>query len=94
MVAFLIHALSDNMEEMADQERPQAGGILTQIFSNVPELLIRFMSRCPDAQQEDALLLAKQLMESEELPVSFSMAELGVGIMEMYLKRRSHKCWT
>ena len=51
------------MEEMADQERPQAGGILTQIFSNVPELLIRFMSRCPDAQQEDALLLAKQLME-------------------------------
>ena len=82
MVAFLIHALSDNMEEMADQERPQAGGILTQIFSNVPELLIRFMSRCPDAQQEDALLLAKQLMESEELPVSFSMAELGVGIME------------
>lgn len=40
------------------------------------------MSRCPDAQQEDALLLAKQLMESEELPVSFSMAELGVGIME------------
>lgn len=82
MVAFLIHALSDNMEEMSDQERPQAGGILTQIFSNVPELLIRFMSRCPDAQQEDALLLAKQLMESEELPVSFSMAELGVGIME------------
>ena len=82
MVAFLIHALSDNMEEMADQERPQAGGILTQIFSNVPELLIRFMSRCPDAQQEDALLLAKQLMESEELPVSFSMAEFGVGIME------------
>ena len=82
MVAFLIHALSDNMEEMADQERPQAGGILTQIFSNVPELLIRFMSRCPDAQQEDALLLAKQLMESEELPVSFSMAELGVGIIE------------
>ena len=82
MVTFLIHALSDNMEEMADQERPQAGGILTQIFSNVPELLIRFMSRCPDAQQEDALLLAKQLMESEELPVSFSMAELGVGIME------------
>ena len=39
------------------------------------------MSRCPDAQA-DALLLAKQLMESEELPVSFSMAELGVGIME------------
>ena len=27
-------------------------------------------------------ILAKQLMESEELPVSFSMAELGVGIME------------
>ena len=82
MIAFLIHALADNLDEMAEQERPLAGGILTQIRSNVPELLRRFMTRCPDEQQEEALLLVKQLMESESLPPIFPMAELGIGIME------------
>ncbi len=82
MVGLLIHALTKNIEEMDAQERPHAGGILSRIRENVPELLIRFMSRCPENQQENALLLLKSLMEDEKLSNFFAMKPLCVAILQ------------
>lgn len=67
---------------MDAQERPYAGGILSRIRENVPELLIRFMSRCPENQQENALLLLKLLMEDEKLSNFFAMKPLCVAILQ------------
>lgn len=82
MVGLLIHALAKNIEEMDNQERPHAGGVLSRIRENVPELLIRFMSRCPENQQESALLLLKMLMEDEKLSNFFAMKPLCVAILQ------------
>ena len=82
MVGLLIHALAKNIEEMDAQERPHAGGVLSRIRENVPELLIRFMSRCPENQQESALLLLKTLMEDEKLSNFFAMKPLCVAILQ------------
>ena len=82
MVGLLIHALSENIEELDEQEQPLAGGILSRIRENVPQLLIRFMSRCPDSQQENALLLLKDLMEDEKLFETFPLTELCVAVLE------------
>ena len=82
MVGLLIHSLTQNIEEMDEQERPHAGGVLSRIRENVPELLIRFMSRCPENQQESALLLLKMLMEDEKLSNFFEMKPLCVAILQ------------
>lgn len=82
MVGLLIRSLSQNLEEMAELEHPHAGGILSRIRENVPELLVRFMSRCPDELQESALLLLKDLMESEKISDTFPMTQLCVSILD------------
>lgn len=79
IVPRLIHTFSRNLDEIEDREGV-LGGMLAQILGNVSELLIRFMTRCPEKNQGEALRMLKALMEKEALPVSFSMALLCMGI--------------
>lgn len=82
ITAFLIRALDVNTDEFDALDRDMAGNLITRIQENVPELLIRFMSRCPEPQQQNAMLLLKKLMEDEELPIAFPMASLMLGILD------------
>lgn len=86
LVPRLIHAFSRNLDEIEDREG-EPGGILAQILGNVPELLIRFMTRCPEENQGEALRMLKALMEKEALPVSFPMALLCMGITQQVSER-------
>lgn len=86
LVVMLLHAFSKNLDEMEERDEIP-GGLLSQIMSNVPELLVRFMSRCPAKLQEEALYLLKALMENESLPVSFPMAKLCLGITKQVSER-------
>lgn len=86
IVPRLIHAFSRNLDEIEDREG-EPGGILAQILGNVPELLIRFMTRCPEENQGEALRMLKALMEKEALPVSFPMALLCMGITQQVSER-------
>ena len=79
IVSRLIHAFSGNLDEIEDREN-MSGGMIAQILENVPNLLVRFMSRCPEENQGEALLMLKSLLEKESLPVSFQMALLCVEI--------------
>lgn len=76
----LLDAFSLNMDEIEEQESTP-GGLMRQLMSNVPELLIRFMSRSSEENQEMALYVLKDLMEKESLPVSFPMAKMCIEIM-------------
>lgn len=86
IVPRLIHAFSRNLDEIEDREGVP-GGILAQILGNMPELLIRFMTRCPEENQGEALRMLKALMEKEALPVSFPMALLCMGITQQVSER-------
>lgn len=81
ITALLLNTIAMNLDEIDAQESNMENALISSIQSNVPELLIRFMSRCPDYLQQQAMLLVKQLMEDEELPVSFPIAELMIGIL-------------
>lgn len=74
------------IETLVDREGVP-GGMLAQILDNVPELLIRFMTRCPEENQGEALRMLKALMEKEALPVSFPMALLCMGITQQVSER-------
>lgn len=74
------------MDEIEDREGVP-GGMLAQILGNMPELLIRFMTRCPEENQGEALRMLKALMEKEALPVSFPMALLCMGITQQVSER-------
>ena len=80
-VEFLINTLSKNIDEIGEMERPYGAGVISDIFQNVPELLIRYMSRCPESEQRDAMLLIKLLMEKETISSSFPMTELCIGVL-------------
>lgn len=86
IVSRLIHAFSGNMDEIEDREN-MSGGMIAQILENVPNLLVRFMSRCPEENQGEALLMLKSLLEKESLPVSFQMALLCVEITRQVSER-------
>lgn len=86
IVLMLIRAFSKNMEEI-EERVGTPGGLLARIITNVPELLIRFMSRCPQENQAESLLMLKALMENQALPVSFPMAQLSIGIMQQVSER-------
>lgn len=75
VVDFLIHTLSNNIDEM-DEFDNGPRGISEAIFANVPELLRRFSCRASKPQQERLLLLLRELMERDYLPPSFPMAQL------------------
>ena len=85
-VLLLTHAFSNNMDEIEDRDGVPAG-LLARILSNVPELLIRFMSRCPEENQGEVLRMLKALMEKDSLPVSFPMALLCMGITQQVSER-------
>lgn len=72
------------IETLVDREGVP-DGMLAQILDNVPELLIRFMTRCPEENQGEALRMLKALMEKEALPVSFPMALLCMGITQQLI---------
>ncbi|MGN0355171.1 MAG: hypothetical protein ACI4EI_08870 [Muricoprocola sp.] len=79
--SFLIKTLSRNLDEIGEMEQPYGLGLISNIAMNTPELLIRYMSRCPEAEQRDAMRLLKDLMEKDTIPSSFPMAELCFGIL-------------
>lgn len=62
IVLRLIHAFSGNLDEIEDRE-DMPGGMIAQIFENVAKLLVRFMLRCPEEDQREALLMLKALCE-------------------------------
>lgn len=82
IVRYLLEALEINLEELNGLQRTQPRSIAFCIADAVPQLLTRYMSRCPEELQEKAMLILKKLAESEELPVWFPLVELQVGIME------------
>lgn len=82
LIEFCMDALANNLDELNDQDAYKIGNLAMHLQDNVPELLVRFMSRCPKRLQKKALLLLKTLMEDEELPVRFPMTQLLVGVMD------------
>jgi len=87
-VLYLMNALSVNVDEMDAMNQGMAGSLASRVQENVPELIIRFMSRCPENRQEKALLLLKQLMEDSELSVLFPMTAFIVGILDCVSEKK------
>lgn len=79
---YLIRVLETNLEELGDDDDTGQNALLNAIVQNVPELLLRFISRCSDEVQMQGLRMIKKLMEIPVLPQSFPTARLLVGLLK------------
>lgn len=86
-VEFLIRTLRINIDEIGEMEQMYGLGMVSNIAANVPELLIRYMSRCQETIQKDAMLLIKMLMENESLLSDFPVTELCIGVLRQVSER-------
>lgn len=91
ITALLIDAIDCNLDEIEVHDGSRSTDLVLEIRSSVPELLIRFMSRCPENLQQKALRLVRKLMEDENLPVSFPMAELMIGVLQNVSEKQKAK---
>ena len=78
-IRYLMDCLEKNLTELTEKE--PVGHIYRAIQGNVPELLKRYVSRCPEYLQKEVLLLVKKLMETEDLVLDNRMDLFLVGIM-------------
>lgn len=60
---YVRHVVLENLEELAEVETMGGGGVWCQLLENLPEIIIRLVSRCPDEMQCDYLILIKKIME-------------------------------
>lgn len=86
-IRFLMGALEQNLEELAEIENQGNGSILYLIQQNAPGLLCRFMSRCPENLQKEALMLLKRMMEQPDLELNGHMDVFVAGIMRQISER-------
>lgn len=88
LLGWLLNAAERNIEELHLGERRMDGSIAQHMYDNVPELLMRLMSRCPESYMERALFVFKKLMEDEELPLDYPIASLQVAIMKQISEKQ------
>lgn len=90
-IRFLRDVLLENREEMAEITNSFDGGVCRELQSNLPEILIRCMSRCPEELQCEILSMAKTVMETQGLRLGQSMGSFMTGILRQVSERNKAK---
>lgn len=90
-IRFLRDVLLENREEMAEITNLFDGGVCRELRSNLPEIMIRCMSRCPDELQCEILFMTKTVMETPGLRLGQSMGYFIMGIMRQVSERNKAK---
>lgn len=85
-IQYLMGILEKNLTELPEKTKG-SGHIYCAIQGNVPELLKRYVSRCPEYLQKEVLLLVKKMMETDGLVLDNHMDALLVGIMNQMSER-------
>lgn len=88
LLVHLLRAMDANEDELHSLDRYKIGNIASHMSDNAPELLMRLMSRCSEKFMKRTLLLVKKLMEDEELPVDYPMANLLVAVMKQVSEKQ------
>lgn len=62
-IRYLIHCIEDNLDEMEEQMVEANYSVCYKLQNNITQILVRYMSRCPNDLQQEILLLMKKVME-------------------------------
>uniref|UniRef100_UPI003FEEFCE0 hypothetical protein n=1 Tax=Roseburia sp. TaxID=2049040 RepID=UPI003FEEFCE0 len=63
ILEYLRYALEENLGELDECNVWKEGNIYSSILQNVPQMLIRYMVRCPEKQQTEMLGLIKKMLD-------------------------------
>lgn len=81
VICYLKNALEYNLEELAECNTWEEGNIYSGILQNVPQMLIRYMVRCPETMQSEMLLLLKKMLEIPGFDLNKQMNTFLYGVM-------------
>lgn len=90
-ICFLKDVLLENREEMAELTGPFGGGVCRELRENLPEIMVRCMSRCPEELQCEILNMTKAAMETPGLVLGQSMGRFIRGIMAQVSEKNKVK---
>lgn len=90
-ICFLRDVLLENREEMAEFTSLYSGGVCRQLRSNLPEIMTRCMSRCPDEMQCEILTMLKCVMETPGLNLGQNMGQFIRGMMRQVSEKNKMK---
>lgn len=90
-ICFLRDVLLENREEMAELTSLYSGGVCRQLRSNLPEIMTRCMSRCPDEMQCEILTMLKCVMETPGLNLGQNMGQFIRGMMRQVSEKNKMK---
>ena len=80
-IRYLIRCIMENLDEMEESIIEENCSICYNLQNNIPQILVRYMSRCPDDLQREILILMKKIMEHPIVLLDHRIDRFMYGIM-------------
>lgn len=80
-IIFLKDVLENNLDEIGECNVWKEGNIYTCIVEHVPNMLTRYLTRCPESLQPDMMMLLKKMTNMPEFDLKRHMDEFTADLM-------------
>lgn len=82
-IRYLCNLIEFNLDEFEEKHVDMDHSVCSQLKSNIPEILVRYMTRCPEGMQKDVLRILIKLMEAPDIIMDQRMDAFVVNIMRL-----------